>query len=154
MPRVERPRFGQAPAGVRPVPRPSAYAVVPGEDGRIAVVRTTKGWMLPGGGIDAGESAAEAVTREAREECGITLLPGDPLGEADEIVFARDEDTWFDKQGVFLVARLARGATGDHEPDHELTWLDPAAAAGALTHESHRWAVERWLEQNAEGPAG
>ena len=30
-------------------------------------------WLLPGGGIDAGESAAEAAVREAQEETGLEV---------------------------------------------------------------------------------
>ncbi len=65
---AEIPSFGRALAGVHVVLRPSAYAVVSGEDGLLAVVRTTKGWFLLGGGIEPGETPAEAVVREGREE--------------------------------------------------------------------------------------
>jgi 8-oxo-dGTP diphosphatase len=84
------------PRGVRVVRRPSAYAVVPGDDGRLAVVRTTKGWFLLGGGIEPGESPAEAVVREGREECGVALEPGVVLGQANEIVRSETEDEWFE----------------------------------------------------------
>lgn len=42
-------------------------------EGRILLVRLTyaKGWYLPGGGVDRGESFQAAVIRELREECGI-----------------------------------------------------------------------------------
>lgn len=37
------------------------------------------GWSLPGGLLDRGESAAEAVTREVREETGLDVEVGIPL---------------------------------------------------------------------------
>ena len=47
--------------------------VVRDESGCFLLVRHTyvKGWMLPGGGVDHGESMEEAVVRELREETGV-----------------------------------------------------------------------------------
>lgn len=47
-------------------------------DGRVLLHRVVGDvfWALPGGGIEAGESAAEAVVRELQEELGETVKPG------------------------------------------------------------------------------
>ncbi|MGL5859438.1 MAG: NUDIX hydrolase [Angustibacter sp.] len=37
------------------------------------------GWSLPGGLLDRGESAAEAVVREVREELGVRIEVGRPI---------------------------------------------------------------------------
>ncbi len=149
---AQTPSFGRAPAGVQVVPRPSAYAVVGGDDGLLAIVRTTKGWFLLGGGIEPGETPARAVVREGREECGVALEPGALLGHANEIVHSGDEDTWFEKRSTFLSATVVATGLACDEEDHSLVWLAPAAAVGALVHESHRWAVERWLERALDAP--
>jgi ADP-ribose pyrophosphatase YjhB (NUDIX family) len=49
--------------------------VVRRADGRVLLVRHTymPGWYLPGGGVDAGETAAEAFVREVAEETGVRL---------------------------------------------------------------------------------
>ena len=55
-------------------------------DGRLLLVRCTLPgeppfWMLPGGGREPGESDAEAVAREVREELGVTVEVGAVLDD-------------------------------------------------------------------------
>lgn len=38
-----------------------------------------RGWSLPGGLLDRGETPAEAVTREVAEEVGLRIDPGGPI---------------------------------------------------------------------------
>lgn len=62
---------------------PSALAVVPGAGGTVTFVQQRKGpyagnWLLPGGGIEPGETAEETARREVAEETGCqvkTLTP-------------------------------------------------------------------------------
>lgn len=60
------------------VTRVAAYALCQDENDRILLTRLTYPeikaghWTLPGGGIDFGESPAEAVLRELTEETGLT----------------------------------------------------------------------------------
>ena len=38
-------------------------------------------WSLPGGRIEAGESPEQAIVREVREETGLDVVPGRPVGQ-------------------------------------------------------------------------
>ena len=69
--------------------RPAARAVVTDPDGGILLVHfhfpwdetLPHGlWSCPGGGIDAGESKADGLVRELREELGLVITdPGPPI---------------------------------------------------------------------------
>lgn len=54
-----------------------AAALLIGADGRTLLVRKrgTQAFMQPGGKIDAGESAAQALARELEEELGLRIDP-------------------------------------------------------------------------------
>jgi 8-oxo-dGTP pyrophosphatase MutT (NUDIX family) len=66
--------------GDRDAPRadgvlPAAFAVVRDGAGRVLLVRRADdlNWELPGGRIDVGESAVDAVVREVAEEAGLPI---------------------------------------------------------------------------------
>lgn len=133
-------QFGTEEPGAEYALRPGGYVVILNEAGELAVVSTSKGLVLPGGGQDPGESAEDAAVREAHEECGLRIALGPFVGLADELVFAVEERKHYRKRCSFFLARpIAR--TGAGEPDHSLVWLTPRDAEARLRHGSQRWAV-------------
>jgi 8-oxo-dGTP pyrophosphatase MutT (NUDIX family) len=55
--------------------KPTAFAAVRDATGRLLLVRRsdTLNWELPGGKVDLGESAVQAVMREVFEESGVHI---------------------------------------------------------------------------------
>ncbi|WP_305094362.1 (deoxy)nucleoside triphosphate pyrophosphohydrolase [Prescottella sp. R16] len=96
-----------------------AAAVI--RDGRLLLAQRTRPpelaglWELPGGKVEQGESPADAVRRELREELGVEVAPGERIG-AD--VPLRD--------GLVLRAYRAELIDGVPRPlDHAaLRWVD------------------------------
>ena len=61
--------------------------------GKDRVVLVTRGhppiqgqWSIPGGVLEVGELVREAAIREAREETGLTVEPGELLGVFDRVL--------------------------------------------------------------------
>ncbi|MFP4499489.1 MAG: NUDIX domain-containing protein [Candidatus Hydrogenedentota bacterium] len=70
------------------LPRIRVAAVVVENDAVLLVKHRKDGreyWMLPGGGVDYGESLHEALVRELIEETGLTIAPGDLVLANDTI---------------------------------------------------------------------
>lgn len=134
------PEFGNREAGAEYVLRPGGYVVAQNEVGEIAVVRTPKGYFLPGGGLEEPETLDQAAAREAHEECGLRVEITGLIGTADELVFKASNNTYYRKRCTFFSAKVtARDAAG--EADHHLLWMSPNDAASNLTHQSQVWAV-------------
>ncbi|PKL76742.1 MAG: hypothetical protein CVV27_08735 [Candidatus Melainabacteria bacterium HGW-Melainabacteria-1] len=117
--------------------RPSVYALLLDQMGHLAVVEAGEGhYFLPGGGIEAGESASEAVLREISEETGQGAHLLWHLAEADQYI-----GPWL-KRSSFYLAELdpEPGAQGEYT----VHWLSPEQAQTRLSYESHRWMVERF----------
>jgi len=75
-----------ASAHKRPTVRVGALLV---DEGRLLLVQQARGseryWLLPGGGLTAGETLADCARRELREELHLDIAPGTPLALVESI---------------------------------------------------------------------
>jgi 8-oxo-dGTP diphosphatase len=98
---------------VKPVQRLGAYAVVVRDDSllltRISPLGFPAGWWgLPGGGVDQGESPADAMIRELHEETSLTPLSWRLVDVHDIHTVAPGRgDAYEDYHGVHLLYAVA-----------------------------------------------
>ena len=133
------PTFGAPVAGVTYEQRCAAYAVIRNSEGAVAAVHVPAGYWLPGGGMLPGETSAETVVREVREELGGTLRLVRKIGEAVEYFFAAAEGRYYAMQAVFFQAELVEGSRSAAE--YEWRWLDVSHPGPWFFHACHDWAV-------------
>jgi len=62
--------------------RPSVSAIIFDRRRRLLLQQRSDGgqWGLPGGSVEIGESVADAIAREVREETGLTVAPRRLIG--------------------------------------------------------------------------
>src|SRR4029079_15390348 len=99
-------RFGEPAAGHAYTVRPSAFVIVSDAAGQISLVRTGEGIFLPGGGVEAGESAEPAARRETREECAFDVAIDGEIGRAAYFVWSAKESAGFAEARRWLHAAL------------------------------------------------
>ena len=85
------------------------------EDARVVLVKRAHPplqaeWSIPGGVLEVGELVREAAIREAREETGLTVEPGELLGVYDRVL--RDAERRVQYHYV-LIDFLCRRVAGD-----------------------------------------
>lgn len=108
----------------RPIPGVSAIVV---EGGRVLLVRRgqepNKGlWSLPGGSIEFGETARDAVIREVREETSLDVEPT-AVAAVQDIVFPNKDNPLFHYVVIVFQARVVGGTLAAASDAAETCWV-------------------------------
>jgi 8-oxo-dGTP pyrophosphatase MutT (NUDIX family) len=105
-------------------------------------------WVLPKGHVEAGETIAQAATREAREESGLTVGSIKPLGEISYVYSSRERDgttlTRIFKRVHFFLMEHAGGDPSAHDSEtDEVAWLTFDEALARATHPSEQALIAK-----------
>ena len=137
------------PVGTRenPVPREAGRVLLLDGAGRVLLVRGSdpgrpgsRYWFTIGGGVDPGESVAQAAARELFEETGLRVEPSD-LGEPilHDVTDFPYGGTWYRQRQAFYVLRVpawevpvGQISADEEHYIHEHRWwpLDEIVATG------------------------
>ena len=101
-------------------------------------------FQLPGGGIDPGENALQALHREVREETGWGISQPQRLGAFRRFVYMPEYDQWSEKICHIFVARPVLQYGPPIEPDHTAIWLDRDAAGQMLDNQGDRHFLDHY----------
>jgi len=100
-------------------------------------------WVLPKGHVEPGEAVKDAAVREACEESGLRVIPGERLGDVAYVY------SWHDRPGLppvrifkrvyFYLMKADGGDLSAHDAEiAEATWVDLDDAPQRASHKSER----------------
>ena len=105
-------------------------------------------WVLPKGHLEEGETVAQAATREAREESGLTVGRIEPLGEISYVYSSRERNgatlTRIFKRVHFFLMEHTGGDPSAHDSEtDEVAWLSFDDALARATHPSEQALIAK-----------
>lgn len=133
---------------------PSVTAVVEDSEGRILLIHKTDNnlWALPGGGHDIGETIAQTVVREVREETGYDVEVTGLIGTYTNPnhVMAYDDGEVRQQFSLCFRARVLGGQARTSSESKAVRWVAPADMANLKMHPSMRLRIDHYLERRPE----
>jgi ADP-ribose pyrophosphatase YjhB (NUDIX family) len=87
-------------------------------------------WSIPGGVLEVGELVRDAAIREAREETGLTVEPGELLGVYDRVLRDADQRVQYHYVLIDFLCRRVAGDIAAASDAAEVRWFTPEELAG------------------------
>ena len=115
-------------------------------DGKVAVVQTRRGYFLPGGGLEDGESDADCVRREVREETGCAAEVGAFLCSAEHYT-VHDTKGPFHPIQSYYVGTIGEQLSSTNEPGIQFFWLSLEEIRGKFYSVMQNRALEELIEK-------
>lgn len=132
---------------------PSVVAIVRDDQGRVLMIHKTDNdrWALPGGGHEPGESIADTVVREVKEETGYDVAVETITGTYTNPrhVMAYDDGEVRQQFSIAFRASLVGGEKRTSSESDEVEWLTPAEVDELNLHPSMRLRLKHALDAAA-----
>lgn len=129
-------------------------AVVRDSRGRILMIHRTDNdkYSIPGGGLEIGESVADAVVREVKEETGIDVEVTKLVGvfSNPDHVIAYDDGEVRQEFSICFLADPRGGELRTSAESKEVKWVTPDQLADLDIHPSVWLRIRRGLSDGGE----
>lgn len=153
MPRKRKSVASKSPSSIRTRNETSAGGIVwrrNGEQIEIVIVRPAgkDAWTLPKGTPLPGESRVETAARETREETGIEVRAGEPVGQISYVFSWRDHPgeapvRIFKRVHYFLMEPIGGDIRAHDMEIDEVRWVEIGQAQREASYKSDRQVIEQ-----------
>ncbi|MBN2899898.1 MAG: NUDIX domain-containing protein [Clostridia bacterium] len=123
--------------------RIGAYGLLLDERQNLAVIKTSTGYFLPGGGLEENETLEDCLVREFREEISMEIEIDRKISVLSYFFYSTTYDQHMKSEGHFYQCTYKRDLEMESEADHELLWLEQNQAKELLFLENQRAAVHQ-----------
>jgi 8-oxo-dGTP diphosphatase len=134
--------FGEKTEGIQYKERKAVYALIVNENDEIAVIKTERGYFLPGGGLEKNETIKKCLHRELLEETGYSIEIKKFIGTAAIYEFSPKLKEYLKGIGYFYKVNLIKKISEPIENDHYLVWLKKEEAINSMLLEHQNWAIK------------
>ena len=137
---------------------PSVVAIVRDDEGRVLLIHKTDNdlWALPGGGHEIGESIADTVVREVKEETGydveVVAISGTYTNPGH--VMAYEDGEVRQQFSMAFTARLIGGEPRTSSESKRVEWVALDDVAELPMHPSMRMRLQHGLEDRRSAYIG
>lgn len=121
------------------IDRKGAYLIA-FKDDNTAVIRTSKGYFLPGGGMDENEQDEDCLKRECLEEIGYSVKINEFIGSA-EMYCEHPQIGYFHPVQNYYLGELSEKIKEPVETDHVLEWVPYEKIKNNMFSEMQGWAI-------------
>ncbi|MDO4301485.1 MAG: NUDIX domain-containing protein [Clostridia bacterium] len=135
--------FGVKDSKYRYYDRIGAYLIAV-QNNSLAVVRTPKGYFLPGGKIEEQESHMECIKRECLEEIGYSVTVSDYICSG-ETYLIHPTIGHFHPIQFYYSGKILEYVKKPVEQDHNFEWISCDEIGGKFVLKQQEWAVKKYL---------
>lgn len=133
---------------------PAASAIVVNDEGKILLQKRKDNdlWALPGGAMEVGESIADTVIRETKEETGLDVIPEYVVGiytDPKHIVAFSDGEVR-QQFSICFACKIVSGSLCVSDESTDVAFFSPDEIKQMKMHPSTYLRIKHYLEHRRQ----